>query len=1068
MLEALHVVVDVSSSDMVEYRNVVRSELSAKSPGMFALTAIGSLTTANLLSEEGHEGYEHIHTIHELGTWSTAALDSISGLRVGGGDADLLSALMVVIYSFTERELQRQQQQLQMDGEPSVLLLCGASLFAQDVDDLDVVLAHILEPMQRLGMRLRVASLSPLPESRLLRALSDSLRERYEFTLIEAVGLRGEGDERAEGGEGLRAKSSAKLENPAYTAVALPAADESNPATDPKGKLEVKAVEQLEADAEAQKEETQEMKEGKTSKDEAAIPSPPEEKRVDPSDGNAYTRDEWVEFYGGPDEWHTAFDEATVDLARRALQAHLEYGQLNHQKAKLRALNKSVAPKDVREAMAVQFADTPSTSAGYDEALHRGGGGGGGGEEEDTFADWDLRPKANATHRLMPKGGAFLVTGALAPTDYAEARARAARAQAPSAASDQAVAQVGISAEGWAARRRAAEAAEESEAAALEAAEAEAAMETMEAEAAATEESMEAEVAATEEEAAAAAEAAVVDAAGVEAAGIELVEEVEVVDEVEEVNAPKEADAEAVTARMEVEEVEATSEPSDWPAVLRQAAQQRAEELPAEMDAEASSEPAVSRFGEADEYSLADASADVPMSARHLRPEEAATLTTASRPPKRLEVAADDEEPGGPGDVTGASPTFRSLLSRLLDHELPFARILLFLTPEEATLLATAPCRDVRQRATPLYHRYCRVVVRRLEAESRASQSSIGSSDLVPPDALGREHFPADGADGEGGNWEEAPADGIAAEVWAEVSRAGWCGCTRGHARERLVMPGAPAACELTTADDCRCAAPLCLCASQVRALVDEAACNTFCCADVGTEEYAPFRLRSAVKTLREIRSLGKFQLQTIAAEPNKLTVSKEKFEGLAPADQRLLLERGVIERTESVSSGGKCRLTFSHTRQPRLRPIDADVDVGVQLASCQQNWKVAENSLESLKASLRLALSEDTKVEVFAMGTVKLGKRPTSVTSVRYKCPGGEATFKRELSNEEQERLWPAFSFPQPLLHVRTEAVGREQGIHKRGMTLNRSGRTLTATFGGRSGDAAHLPSHAFAERRS
>ena len=84
------------------------------------------------------------------------------------------------------------------------------------------------------------------------------------------------------------------------------------------------------------------------------------------------------------------------------------------------------------------------------------------------------------------------------------------------------------------------------------------------------------------------------------------------------------------------------------------------------------------------------------------------------------------------------------------------------------------------------------------------------------------------------------------------------------------------------------------------------------------------------------------------------------------------------------------------------------------------------------------------------------------------YACPGGVAAFERGLSEEERARVQPAFARPDVLLHVRGEAVGREQGPpHKRGMTVNSSGRALQVSYGGGASNAPSLPSHAFAARR-
>ena len=56
---------------------------------------------------------------------------------------------------------------------------------------------------------------------------------------------------------------------------------------------------------------------------------------------------------------------------------------------------------------------------------------------------------------------------------------------------------------------------------------------------------------------------------------------------------------------------------------------------------------------------------------------------------------------------------------------------------------------------------------------------------------------------------------------------------------------------------------------------------NSFCLADSGGEDDAPWRLRTTVVTMRVVARTGPFQVQTIAAHPDKLNVKRELFEAL-------------------------------------------------------------------------------------------------------------------------------------------------------------------------------------------
>ena len=244
MPASLHMIIDVSSADLSEkLRREAHTKLSRENFHNIALTVLGTPTTSNLLSNEGLEGYEHIHTIHELGSSSsTAVLDSLKNLGVGHSEtADLLSALVVAVYGFT---WQRQQQKQQAD-EARIFLLCDASLFTQDADgeDVDDDLEAVLEPMHSLSMHLAVASTSPLPETGVLRALSDALGERFEFSLIE-------------GGEGGDERVKLEVSAHAPTAAAAPAASTADEV-----KYEVEAEVKAEAKAEAKEEAEEEEEE---------------------------------------------------------------------------------------------------------------------------------------------------------------------------------------------------------------------------------------------------------------------------------------------------------------------------------------------------------------------------------------------------------------------------------------------------------------------------------------------------------------------------------------------------------------------------------------------------------------------------------------------------------------------------------------------------------------------------------------------------------------------------------------------------------------------------------------
>jgi hypothetical protein len=584
----LHVVVDAASPGLFEdsgagglckhAHRVVRSRLPPPRESVLALTVLSSSSTSNCCERLGSH-YEHINTVFGPEPCSSAAvLDRLKELSTSNdASADVFSALVVAVCSLSEYprdELERRE------GAMGVLLLCDASRYAQDEVD-EEHMAEVVEQMVVCGMRVHVASTSPLPDSGVLRTLCTSLGGRFEFLRIKGGGEEEEEEKEEE------AKREAKREA---------------------------CAEQEDAEPD----------------------EPAEERRVDASDGNAYTRDEFIGEYGGTDEWECAVDAATYDLARSALRAHAAWSQLEQQRKELRAMQMTSADKCVREATAAQFAGVAPADATRGEAMQVAADG---EEDQDAFADWDLpsgvsgASSAAKLGSVLAAGAAFLVTGALAPADHAEARGLAAVARA-AASGDAAMA---------------------------------------------------------EEEPAETAPAAA-----------------------------------------------AAAPPTCGPL-----------------------------FGEADEFNLADATASVPMQQRHLTLDEAAALRAESRPPTRLLFLAKATT----GSSSGGAED-ESILTRLLDLELPFARVLLFLSAEEATLLATGTSRAIRQQAAPLYNRYCRVVVRRLEAEARRGQREAGSSHLVPRDAVPGRRLPSDGPDGVRGEWDGGgivPADGIAEEVWAEV-----------------------------------------------------------------------------------------------------------------------------------------------------------------------------------------------------------------------------------------------------------------------------------------------------------
>ena len=210
-------------------------------------------------------------------------------------------------------------------------------------------------------------------------------------------------------------------------------------------------------------------------------------------------------------------------------------------------------------------------------------------------------------------------------------------------------------------------------------------------------------------------------------------------------------------------------------------------------------------------------------------------------------------------------------------------------------------------------------------------------------------------------------------------------------------------------------------------------------------------------------RAPGPFQVQTIAAHPDKLNVKRELFEALGESDRQLLLDRGVVTETRFTSQ--RAHRSTSHTRPcrgaPDLRRLRRRDAAGVMPAR-----REAGEGARGLKAAIKERWEEGTKIVSPARGPSSSAGRPPHFR-VRYSC-AGRAAFARELSAAEQ-RFEDVFAPPaEPLLHVRGQHVGVEHG--ERLMTVNHSGRALLVSYGGARSchDAAVLPTHAFASRRN
>jgi len=427
MTSSLHIVVDAAAPEMSELllyaRRVVCSKAASFEPGMLAMTAFGSTTTRNLLSEAGMAGYQGVHTLFELAPCCTAALDGLDALQaLEGVESDIFDALVAAVYELHCKDKDGQRRR-------EILVLCDAQRHADD-DALEEDTAQLLKGIDDLGITISVVSTTPLPASGVLHTLFNSLGGgRFEFARLEGAGLH------AQAG-GIGPEPMERKEDDSKREAELEAEREVKKEAEP---VEAKPDAREEAGG-SQCGALVDSNDDKHVSVRTAVSNPHVERRVDPTDpgGGAFTRAEFIDFYGGTDEWDAAPSEKTVDLARCTLRAHLAWSQLDKERKILRSLAKNSADKGVREAMAAQFAHLGSTEAavgggggGCDDEGDEGDGGGGG----DAFADWDLRPGLGApAPGPLPKGAAFLVTGALAPSDHAKARAHAAVAHATAAA----------------------------------------------------------------------------------------------------------------------------------------------------------------------------------------------------------------------------------------------------------------------------------------------------------------------------------------------------------------------------------------------------------------------------------------------------------------------------------------------------------------------------------------------------------------------------------------------------------------------------------------------------------
>ena len=114
---SLHIVVDVTSSGLSERlhhaRQVVLAKAASCEPGMLAMTAFGTTSTRNLLSEEDMSGYEGVHTLRSLGPCCTDALDGLDDLTTSESvEYDVFSALVVAVHEFDCRDEERGQHGL--------------------------------------------------------------------------------------------------------------------------------------------------------------------------------------------------------------------------------------------------------------------------------------------------------------------------------------------------------------------------------------------------------------------------------------------------------------------------------------------------------------------------------------------------------------------------------------------------------------------------------------------------------------------------------------------------------------------------------------------------------------------------------------------------------------------------------------------------------------------------------------------------------------------------------------------------------------------------------------------
>ena len=230
-MSSLLVVVDAAAPGLSELllhaRRVVCSKAASFEPGMLAMTAFGSTTTRNRLSEAGMAGYQGVHTLFELAPCCTAALDGLDALQaLEGVKSDIFDALVAAVYELHCKDNDGQRRR-------EILVLCDAQRHADD-DAFEEDTAQLLKGIDDLGITISVVSTTPLPASGVLHTLFNSLGGgRFEFARLEGAGLHAQagciGPEQVER-KGEDSKREAELEAEREVCIS-PSADNNSSAS---------------------------------------------------------------------------------------------------------------------------------------------------------------------------------------------------------------------------------------------------------------------------------------------------------------------------------------------------------------------------------------------------------------------------------------------------------------------------------------------------------------------------------------------------------------------------------------------------------------------------------------------------------------------------------------------------------------------------------------------------------------------------------------------------------------------------------------------------------------------